>query len=107
MKDAPVAIMQFSLVTPQKGNEAKIENLLQALDALFAQAKGYVLGLRFSGMNAAPELGRIFVWETQEAAEEAVGSREASVILSRLKGLAEAEPLEQSYELQGYALKPR
>ncbi|MFQ5875587.1 MAG: hypothetical protein ACE5JL_17565 [Dehalococcoidia bacterium] len=102
-----MAIMQLSIVTPREGNGAKIENLLQALDALFAQAKGYVLGLRFSGMGNAQELGRIFVWESQEAAEEAVGSREASVILSRLKELAEADPLEQSYELQGYALKPR
>ncbi len=99
--------MRVSILTPQQGNEAGVANLLQALDSAFAQETGYVLGLRFSGMDGDREVGRIFVWETREAADAAAASREASSILGRLKELAEPGPVEQSYKLQGYALKPR
>ena len=93
-------------MTPREGNEARVGNLLEALDTAFAQESGYVLGLRFKGMDEEREVGRIFVWETQDAARKAEASPEAAPILRRIRDLIEQEPLKSSYELEGYALKP-
>ena len=63
--------MRLSTFTPKPGNEERIANLLEALDTAFSLQQGYVLGLRFTGRTGSNEMGRIFVWESPEAADNA------------------------------------
>lgn len=102
-----MTIMRVSILTPQPGNETAVANLLNALDGVFAQEDGYVLGLQFTGLEGSQELGRIFVWDNQETADKAGTSTEARSILERITQLSAGEPTETIYQLQGYALKPR
>ena len=90
----------------KEGNRERVANLLDALDTAFAQQSGYVLGLRFTGLDGSEEMGRIFVWETREEGEQAEASPEASPLLRRIQDLSEEPRLDRSYDLQGYALKP-
>ena len=101
-----MAVIVMSTFSPQTGNKERVANLLEAVDIAFAQQAGYVLGLRFSGMNDSDELGRIFVWESIEAGRDAEASMEASPLLRRIRNLSEECGTNNVYFLEGYALKP-
>jgi hypothetical protein len=101
-----MAILRLSIFTPQPGNEKRVANLLEALDTAFAQQSGYVLGLRFTGTGGDGEMGRIFVWESDQAGQRAEESPEASSLVRRLQQLSQPDPMERSFHLQGYALRP-
>ena len=98
--------MRLSTFTPKPGNEERIANLLEALDTAFSLQHGYVLGLRFTGRADSPEMGRIFVWESPEAACTAESSPEASPLSRRIEALSEDARLHRTFDLQGYALRP-
>ena len=98
--------MRLSTFTPKPGNEERIANLLEALDTAFSLQQGYVLGLRFTGRADSPEMGRIFVWESPEAADAAESSPEASPLSRRIEALSEEARLDRIFDLQGYALRP-
>ena len=101
-----MAVMRLSTFTPKPGNEERIANLLEALDTAFSLQQGYVLGLRFTGRADSPEVGRIFVWESREAADTAESSPEASPLSRRIEALSEDARLNRTFDLQGYALRP-
>lgn len=101
-----MAILRLSIFTPRPGNEKRVANLLEALDTAFAQQSGYVLGLQFTGTGGDGELGRIFVWESDQAGQRAEESPEASSLVRRLQQLSQPDPTERSFHLQGYALRP-
>ena len=101
-----MAVMRLSTFTPKPGNEERIANLLEALDTAFSLQQGYVLGLRFTGRADSPEMGRIFVWESPEAADIAESSPEASPLARRIETLSEDARLDRTFDLQGYALRP-
>ena len=98
--------MRLSTFTPKPGNEERIANLLEALDTAFSLQQGYVLGLRFTGRTGSNEMGRIFVWESPEAADNAESSPEASPLSRRIEALSEDARLNRTFDLQGYALRP-
>ncbi len=99
--------MRVFILTPLQGQEAPVSNLLNALDGIFAQQEGYVLGLQFTGIDDSPEVGRIFVWDNRETADRGEASAEATSIFQRLAELSQSGATETTYRLQGYALKPR
>ena len=101
-----MAVMRLSTFTPKPGNEERIANLLEALDTAFSLQQGYVLGLRFTGRTGSNEMGRIFVWESSEAADTAESSPEASPLSRRIEALSEDARLNRTFDLQGYALRP-
>ena len=101
-----MAVMRLSTFTPKPGNEERIANLLEALDTAFSLQQGYVLGLRFTGRTDSQEMGRIFVWESPEAADTAESSPEASPLSRRIEALSEDARLYRTFDLQGYALRP-
>ena len=102
-----MTIMRVSILTPLQGQETPVSNLLNALDGVFAQQEGYVLGLQFTGIENSQEVGRIFVWDNRKAADRGGASAEAESILQRIADLTEGGAKETTYQLQGYALKPR
>ena len=101
-----MAVMRLTAFTPKPGNEERIANLLEALDTAFSLQQGYVLGLRFSGQSGSNEIGRIFVWESAEAADAAEASLEASPLSRRIESLSEDTRLDRTFDLRGYALRP-
>lgn len=101
-----MAVMKLYAFTPKAGNEERVANLLEALDTAFSLQRGYVLGLRFTGQRGSPEIGRIFVWESPEAADTAESSPEASPLSRRIEDLSEEARLDRTFDLQGYALRP-
>ena len=101
-----MAVMRLSTFTPKPGNEERIANLLESLDTAFSLQQGYVLGLRFTGRTGSNEMGRIFVWESEGAADNAESSPEASPLSRRIEALSEDARLNRTFDLQGYALRP-
>ena len=101
-----MAVMRLSTFTPKPGNEERIANLLEAMDTAFSLQQGYVLGLRFTDRAGSNEMGRIFVWESPEAADTAESSPEASPLSRRIEALSEDARLNRTFDLQGYALRP-
>ena len=101
-----MAVMRLTAFTPKPGNDERVANLLEALDTAFSLQQGYVLGLRFTGRGGAPEMGRIFVWESADTADAAEASPEASPLSRRIEALSEEERIDRTFDLQGYALRP-
>ncbi len=98
--------LRMATMTPQRGRRSEVERLQQWILAFDAVQPGFMLGFQFGGPGEAGLLGRIIVWESQEAAHQASRLEPTQALRSQLLLAIEPEHSDVVYPVRGDLLKP-
>ncbi|MFQ5861219.1 MAG: hypothetical protein ACE5IG_06695 [Dehalococcoidia bacterium] len=94
-------IARLALVRPLPGREQEVNRLQDQLIEAFAQQPGYILGFRFSIRERPRETGRLGIWESLDAADEAALVDHVMSLRSQLNLAISGRHEELIWDLQG------
>jgi heme-degrading monooxygenase HmoA len=86
-----MAFVRISIMIPQAGQEARVEQLLKDLVNFYQGRPGFITAYRLSADPHASvkRVGRISVWETEEDAHRTASEQHDLSLQSQLKLLVE------------------
>lgn len=90
--------LRLSLARPMEGRDDEAQRLEADLVSHFSTQEGFVAGYRLTARDGGREIGRITIWESEEAADRAATTQHVMALRSELLALAEAERVEMAFE---------
>ena len=90
--------LRLSLARPAEGGSEEAQRLEEDLLSHFSAQEGFVSGYRLAARNGGREVGRITIWESEEAAERAATSQHVMALRSKLLAVTEEERVEMAFE---------
>jgi quinol monooxygenase YgiN len=92
-----VAYVRLSLMTPSRGEEDHVVQLQRDLVRYFSSQPGYVEGYVLKAPDGSGQVGRIGVWESEAAADQAANSDHVMAVRSQLNQMITGEHNERSF----------
>jgi hypothetical protein len=88
-----MAYIRISYMVPKPGQEQPLDGVLDELSTFYAGAGGYVLGYRLHPHQGDPmkRMGRVGVWETEEAAVRSAQADHVLALRSRMMQLIDED----------------
>lgn len=101
-----MAVLRMATMTPIRGRRAEVEALQQRILALDAAQPGFVMAVQFGEPGGEGPLGRVIVWENEEAANHASLPAEVQALRSQLHLAIEEGHTDAIYDVTGDILRP-
>ena len=76
--------VRTSLMTPAEGRDEEVRRLNEELSSFYQAQDGCLQSLMITAADGSGELGRISIWESEEAAEHAATHEHSMSLRSRL-----------------------
>ena len=92
--------VRISLMKPLSGREAEVEKLNQELVAMYSQAEGCLLSHFVRSVDGSGEMGRLFLWESEGAADRAATTNRSMSLRSRLHLLVRKGHQDRSFHAE-------
>ena len=89
--------VRISLMKPLVGREAEAAELNEQLVAFYRQQKGCLQSHFMRAADRSGEMGRVSLWESEEAADEAASAHHSLSLRSRLHLLVRRGHQERSF----------
>jgi hypothetical protein len=92
-----MAFVRISLMTPQPGQESRVQELLDDLVRFYQGRDGFITAYRLSADPHAggPRMGRVSVWENEDAAHKTAMEQHDLAVQSELKMLTQTTGREE------------
>jgi len=91
-----VYYLRLSLARPMEGRGEEAQRLEADLLSHSSAQEGFVGGYRLTARDGGREIGRITIWEREEAADRAATTQHVMALRSDLLAVAEAERVEMA-----------
>lgn len=86
---------------PIVGAAAEVERLYDRLEEFLEQQTGFIMGFRFVATDGSGETGRLAVWESEAAADQAAQLEHTQALRSQIHVLLQPGHFERLYEVRG------
>ena len=94
-----MAVLRMTTVRPNPEDRATIAKIFDQMNEFFARQKGFIMAVRFMSVDGA-EMGRIGIWESEEAADAIAQMQHTMALRSQLLSIIGGEEREESlYEI--------
>jgi len=93
-----MAFVRISIMRPARGQAERVESLLRDLADTVSRTPGCLQSMLLSADDGTGELGRIAVYENEEAANEAANSTHVMALRSELHLIVEPGQVERSFD---------
>jgi hypothetical protein len=91
----------MATMTPARGRRAEVEALQRRILALDAAQPGFVMAVQFGEPGDLGPLGRVIIWESEEAANHASLSEEVQALRSQVNLAIEDGHTDVIYHVTG------
>jgi quinol monooxygenase YgiN len=93
-----MAFVRLSIMKPARGQAERVESILRDLDATVSKTQGCLQSMLLSADDGTGELGRITIYENEEAANEAANLAHVMALRSELHRIVEPGHVERSFD---------
>ncbi len=90
--------LRLSLARPLEGRDEEVRRLEEDLLSYYAAQEGFLSGYRLTAREGHREVGRITLWESEEAAERAAATERVMVLRSKLLAVTEEDRVAMAFE---------
>lgn len=89
--------IRISLMTPAEGRDEEVKSLNEDLSSFYQAQDGCLQSFVITAADGSGELGRISIWESEEAAERAANHEHSMSLRSRLHLAVEPGHADRSF----------
>lgn len=92
-----MSYIRISLMTPEQGREAEVRGFNQELSPFYRAQEGCLDSFVLTAADGSGELGRLSVWDSEEAAEGAANHQHSMSLRSQLHLVIQPGHAERSF----------